>query len=64
MTKSEKRTVIVIKVLNYLNENFNNEYTTVDSKLDTIARELFHQSSKPLGRSPYEDLLDNLKDYD
>ena len=64
MTKLQKRTVIVMKVLNYLNENFDNEYTTVDSKLDTIARELFHQNSKPLGQSPYEDLLDNLNNYD
>ncbi len=53
-----------MKILNYLNENFNNEYTTVDSKLDTIARKLFHQSSKPLGKSLYEDMLDNLKDYE
>ena len=64
MTKSQKRTAIVMKILNYLNENYFNKYTTVDSKLDTIARELFHQSSKPPGQSPYEDMLDNLKDYD
>ena len=64
MTKLQKRTAIVMKVLNYLNENYSNEYNTVDSKLDTIARELFHQDKKPPGRSPYEDLLDNLKDYD
>ena len=64
MTKSQKRTVIVMKVLNYLNENYFNEYTTVDSKLDTIARELFHQSSKPAGRPLYEDMLENLKDHD
>ncbi len=53
-----------MKILNYLNKNYFNEYTTVDSKLDTIARELFHQSSKPAGRPLYEDMLKNLKDHD
>ena len=59
--KSENRTAIMMKILNYLNENYKNEYTTVDFRLDTIARELFHQNSKPAGKSPYEDMLDSLE---
>ena len=64
MTKAENRTAILMKVLNYLNENFSNEYTTVDFKLDTIARELFHQNSKPMGKPPYRDMIDNLDNQD
>lgn len=61
MTKSEKRTAIVMKILNYLNENYKNEYTTIDFRLDTIARELFHLNSKTAGKPPYEDMLDSLE---
>ena len=64
MTKSESRTAILMKILNYLNRNYSNEYTTIDFKLDAIARELFHQNSKPLGKPPYRDMVDNLENQD
>lgn len=64
MTKAEYRTIILTKILNYLNSLYSNEYTTFDFKFDTIARELFHQDNKPAGKPPYEDIVANLAEYE